>query len=241
MYADDFELFDDDDQSVPLEQVSRVYETFLPSAAKTSSANTGVSSEPTTAGQPTIEDDFTSQHCDQAAPPTPISPVAIIEAALLVGRPDNGPITASELAAVMRGVSVEEVEQHVEQLNQDYLDNHRAFHIASVGGGYRLQLAEDLLPIGHRFLGASKPVKLSQSAIDCLALVAYQPGISRKQLDEQRGQISGPILNLLVRRELLHMRRESGEGKPQPHYYPTQRMLELIGLQSLEDLPTIED
>ena len=159
----------------------------------------------------------------------------------MVGRPDSGPITAREIASLMRGVTETEVDVLVDELNQQYAESGSAMYIAGVSGGYRMQLASDLKVILDRFYGPTREVKLNQAAIDCLALVSYQPGITREKLDEQRGQSSGSVLNQLVRRELIEMRRE-GKGKAVvPHYYPTERLLDLAGLESLDDLPHAEE
>lgn len=172
---------------------------------------------------------------------TPISPIAIIEAVLLVGRPDGGAISATEIAALMRGVSEQEVDQLIIELNEEYQSQSSAMRVRLVGGAYKLDLADDLAYVRERFLGPARSIRLNQPAIDCLALVAYQPGVTRELLDQQRGQPSGAILNQLVRRELLEMRREKQGKSAQAKYYPTQRMLELVGLASLEDLPTVEE
>lgn len=113
--------------------------------------------------------------------------------------------------------------------------------IVEASDGYRTVLADEVDFIRDRFYGRVREVALNQSAIDCLALVAYQPGISRNQLEEQRGQPSGGILNQLVRRRLIEIHRK-GDGKDSaPHYYPTDRLVALAGLDSLDDLPQVED
>lgn len=171
----------------------------------------------------------------------PVTPRSIVEAVLMVGRPDNSPITAAEIAGLMRGVDEAEVSGLITELNQRYADGDRAFRVVEEARGYRLQLADDLKFIADRFYGRIREVRLNQAAIDCLALVVYQPGISRDKIDEQRGQPSGSVLNQLVRRQLLEMRRESEEARVSPHYYPTDRLLQLSGLASLEDLPQVEE
>ncbi len=177
---------------------------------------------------------------------SPLTPQSIVEAVLFVGRPDGGTIAAAEIAALMRGVSESEVIEHVSQLNVIYAESARATRIISSGSGYRLQLADDLNFIRDRFYGRVRQVKLNQSAIDCLALIAYQPGITRQTLEEQRGQASGSVLNQLVRRQLVDMRREPEDKTPNSsklvsRYYPTERLFELAGIESLEDLPQTED
>ena len=171
----------------------------------------------------------------------PVTPRSIIEAILMVGRPNDIPITATEIAALMRGVDEEEVTNTIGEINRLYEATGRAFRISEFGNGYRLQLIDELQFISDRFYGRVREVRLNQTAIDCLSLVLYQPGITRETIDEQRGQPSSAMLNQLVRRQLLEMRREGTGSRSTPHYYPTQRLLQLSGLASLEDLPQVEE
>ncbi|MCC7336794.1 MAG: SMC-Scp complex subunit ScpB [Pirellulaceae bacterium] len=196
----------------------------------------------------------------------PLTPQSILEAILFVGRSDGSPITAAEIADLMRGVQESEVVESIDQLNEIYAATNRATRIVASGAGFRLQLADDLSSIRNRFYGRVRQVKLNQAAIDCLALISYQPGISREELEQQRGQPSGSLLSQLIRRQLVEMCRETAENSPgdkmpavkipadkKPavktpadkktvqRYYPTQRLLDLAGIESLDDLPQTED
>jgi len=173
--------------------------------------------------------------------PCPLTPRSIVEAILFVGRPDGGAITATEIAALMRGVNDSEVVELIDQLNALYGETGRATRIVASAAGFRLQLDEALHSVRDRFYGRSRPVKLSQAAVDCLALISYQPGITRETLEQQRGQPSGSVLNQLVRRQLIEMRRQAAGKQTVQHYYPTERLMELAGIESLEDLPQTED
>ncbi|QDV23284.1 SMC-Scp complex subunit ScpB [Aureliella helgolandensis] len=171
----------------------------------------------------------------------PVTPMSILESILFVGRPDNGTISAAEIAGLMRGVREAEVEELVQELNDLYEQTGRAIRISQLGNGYKAELARDLNHVKDQFYGRARDVRLNQAAIDCLALIAYQPGISRDKLEEQRGQPCGSVLNQLVRRELLEIRRVGKGKEATTEYYTTQRLLELAGLDSLEDLPHAED
>lgn len=226
---DEEENAQEGDEELSLEQLSASYATVLkvvPPAA-----------EPETEELPAeIE---TVAELDNDSCPT--TPQAIIEALLFVGRSDSGEIAGKEIASLMRGVDEAEVGRLVDELNSTYQRNGHALHIARVGSGYKVVLDEELSYVRDRFYGRVRDIKLNQAAIDCLALVAYQPGIGRKALDDQRGQSSGSVLNQLVRRQLLEVRRE-GKGKTaETHYFPTDKMLHLAGLASLDDLPQVED
>ena len=82
--------------------------------------------------------------------------------------------------------------------------------------------------------------RLSQAAIDILALVAYHQPITKNRVDEIRSKPSGGILSQLVRRRLLRIERT--DTKPRvTHYYTTDRFLELFSLDGLDDLPRTQD
>jgi chromosome segregation and condensation protein ScpB len=173
----------------------------------------------------------------------PVTPLAIVEAALFVGHPENVPLTAAQIAATMRGVSAAEVETMVDQLNAIYQQEGHAFEIVRRdGGGLWMGIREGLRPVRSAFYGKVRETRLNQAAIDVLALVAYQPGSTAKQISEQRGKDSSAVVNQLVRRELLEVRRESdGQGKGVAHYHPTDRLLNLLGLRELSDLPLVDE
>ena len=173
----------------------------------------------------------------------PVTPEAIIEAALFVGHPENQSFTEQRLASLMRDVTPDEVVEIIKQLNESYRQAEQALRIVSDEQGFRMTIAPAVEGIRKSFLGKVREARLSQSAIEVLALVAYQPGITSQIVQDQRGRDSGAILSQLVRRQLLEMRREKPEdgSRKIPHYYPTERFLNLFGLDSLEDLPLVEE
>ena len=92
----------------------------------------------------------------------------------------------------------------------------------------------------ERLAGRMREARLSQAAIEVLALVAYNSSITGDEISRIRGRASGAILSQLVRRQLLHVERS--EEKPRRmHYSTTGRFLELFGLESLADLPRSQE
>ncbi len=222
----------DDDQGISLEELSRAY------AALSSSGL-----DPYEPPAPT-EDDVPAlvAQVDQSVPePTcELSPRSILEAMLFVGHPQNEPLRSEQVAALMRGVMPREINQLVEELNEEYAANDHPFHIVSVGAGYRLQLRDEFSGLRNVFWGRVRAARLSQAAVDTLAIVAYRQGLTREQIDRLRGRPSGAILSQLVRRQLLRMERPA-EKPRRPKYYTTDRFLELFGLSSLEELPRSQE
>ncbi|MCC9603205.1 SMC-Scp complex subunit ScpB [Stieleria sp. JC731] len=172
-----------------------------------------------------------------------VHPEGIIEAALFVGHPDNDAFTAKRLASLMRDVTEDEVIEMIDSLNASYKEHGQALRIVESEGAYRLGIAPAVESVRQSFLGKVRETRLSQAAIEVLALVAYQPGVTGQTVQDQRGKDCGALLNQLVRRRLLEMKRlvpEEG-GKKIPHYYPTERFLTLFGLETLEDLPMVDE
>jgi segregation and condensation protein B len=169
-----------------------------------------------------------------------ISPATVLEAALFVGHPQNEPLTSRRLASLVRGVSPQEVDAWIEQLNQQYEQQQAPYHIASVGAGYRMELRSEFNRLSASFYGRVREARLSQAAVDLLAIVAYRQPISRDEIDRLRGQSSGATLAQLVRRQLLQVTVQP--EKPRHKLYrTTDRFLDLFGLESLEDLPSPEE
>ncbi len=169
-----------------------------------------------------------------------ISPRTIVEAVLFVGHPQNEPMTAAHMASLMRGVRPEEVEELIRELNEAYHAEGCPYWIASAGAGYRMTLRDEFASWRNKFYGRVREARLSQPAVDVLALVAYNQPLSREEIDAIRDKDSGALLAQLVRRGLLRIERR--DDAPQvKHYRTTDRFLELFGLGNLSDLPRTQD
>lgn len=170
----------------------------------------------------------------------PISPRSIFEAMLFVGNRENRPLSAVKAAELMRDVSPEEIPALVEELNAGYARENCPYRIVGEGDGYRLTLRKALHPLRNKLYGRIREARLSQAAIDVLALVAYKQPLSGEQVGKLRGRPSGHILAQLVRRGLLRLERPADKPRT-PHYAITERFLRLFNLQSLDDLPRSEE
>jgi len=172
-----------------------------------------------------------------------VTPETILEAILFLGTSNNRPIPVDKLLELLRGISVGEIDEAVDSLNSLYRAHNRAMTIVRQSGGYRLQLVPELHLVRDRFYGKTKETQLTQSAIDCLSLVAYQPGATREELEDQWNQPAASMLSSLVRKGLLRIEKRPSQNGPgdKSHYFTTDRFLEIIGLESLGDLPHSED
>ncbi|MEM9646024.1 MAG: SMC-Scp complex subunit ScpB, partial [Planctomycetota bacterium] len=160
-----------------------------------------------------------------------------------VGHPRNEPITLERIASLMRDFTPDEVKQVIDDLNESYKESDQAFRVVPDEHGFKLTIAPEVEGIRRSFLGKVREARLNQDMVEVLSLVAYQPGIAGPKVEDQRGRPSTSLLNQLVRRRLLELRRQLSEetGKMVNCYFPTERFLTLFGLDSLDDLPQVEE
>jgi segregation and condensation protein B len=170
----------------------------------------------------------------------PISPRTILEAMLFVGAPDNRPLSPARAAELMRDVEAAELPALVKEMNHRYAAEGSPYCIVGEGDGYRLTLRGEFRVLRNRFYGRIREARLSQAAIDVLALAAYQQPITNEKISRLRGKPSSHLLAHLVRRGLLRIERPDVKRRT-PHYYTTGRFLRLFNLESLDDLPRGED
>jgi segregation and condensation protein B len=170
----------------------------------------------------------------------PISPRSILEAMLFVGGPGGQPLPSTRAAELMRDVEPAEILRLVDELNQRYAAGGCPYHIVSEGSGYRLTLCKAFHGLRNQFYGRVREARLSQAAVDVLAIVAYQQPLTAEQVSTLRGKPSGHVLAQLVRRDLLRVER-SGSPRRVASYLTTDRFLRLFSLESLADLPQSEE
>lgn len=169
-----------------------------------------------------------------------VSPRTILEAMLFVGHPENQPLTSEKVASLMRGVRAQEIDELVVELNRCYDEDACPYRIESFGAGYRLVLRDEFHSLRDVFYGRVKAAKLSQAAVDVLAIVAYKQPLTREEVDALRGRPSGSLLAQLVRRQLLRVERPHDKPRT-PRFCTTDRFLQLFSLESLRDLPSTPD
>ncbi len=171
--------------------------------------------------------------------PCPICPRSIFEAMLFVGNRENRPLAPARAAELMRDVAADEIPGLVDELNRRYAAADAPYRVVGEGDGYRLTLHQEFNPLRNRFFGRIREARLSQAAIDVLALVAYRQPLTGEKISRLRGKPSSHVLAHLVRRGLLRIERPDPKRRT-PHYYTTDRFLHLFNLQSLDELPRSE-
>jgi segregation and condensation protein B len=162
---------------------------------------------------------------------------AALEAILFVA---DAPIPAEELAEVLER-SVADTIRMLEELASDLVARQSGLVLRQVGGGWRLYSHPDAYQFLERFSASATARKLSQAALEVLAVVAYRQPVSRGQIGEIRGVDSESAIRTLERLGLIEEAgRLTTPGSPAV-YRTTKLFLEKLGLNSLTDLPPLAD
>jgi segregation and condensation protein B len=230
-----------DDTGLSLDQLSEAYSQLLDRGAEPYEESSAMDEESEEAVEPEQSEPPPTTDDDRAAEDRcEVTPRSILEAMLFVGHPSNEPLASTQVASLMRGVRPAEIDDLVRELNAAYDAEGRPYKIESVGAGYSLRLRPQFNSLRDKFFGRVKEARLSQAAIDVLAIVAYNQPLSREQLEKLRGKPSGSILNQLVRRQLLRVERPADNPR-EARYFTTQRFLDLFALAGLDELPRSQE
>ena len=172
----------------------------------------------------------------EQTPSTPLS--ERIEAILLI---IDEPIGLIALAAAV-GSPVAAVRQAIETLVDDYdgrgAGPRRGFELREVGGGWRLYVRDDHDDLVAEFIGGQAPARLSQAALETLAVIAYKQPVTRSQVASIRAvNVDSVVRTLLARGLITELFADSETGAI--NYGTTDALLQNLGINSLDELPPI--
>lgn len=159
---------------------------------------------------------------------------AQLEAVLMVA---DEPVSVAALAeGLQRGD--DEVAQTLRTLAADYAAAGHGFALREVGGGWRFYTSATCAPYVERFVLAGQTAKLSQAALETLAIVAYQQPVTRGRIAAVRGVNVDGVVRTLVTRKLIEEAGPDVEGGALT-YRTTDSFLERMGLRDLTELPPL--
>jgi segregation and condensation protein B len=161
-----------------------------------------------------------------------------VEAILMI---TDSPISLIALATALEQ-PVNVVRDIVEDLQKDYSGQAggrvRGFELREVGGGWRLYVRADFDWAVKLFVANENPTKLSQAALETLAVIAYKQPISRGQVASIRAvNVDSVVKTLLSRGLITELYTDSETGAV--NFGTTDLMLELLGINSLDELPPL--
>jgi segregation and condensation protein B len=163
---------------------------------------------------------------------------AILEAVLFVS-PE--PVPVARLMSILGTFSKAEVVQALGILTHDLDQDGRGIQVVQVAGGYRLVTKQEYGPWLKRMDKAKAAQKLSRSALESLAIIAYKQPLVRSEIEEIRGVETSGVLRTLCERKLVRIvGRKDVPGRP-IMYGTTKFFLEHFGLQDLSQLPPLRE
>ena len=157
-----------------------------------------------------------------------------IEAILMVV---EEPVSEVVLAQIIEAPT-EQILESLNALAASYEEQARGFTLKQISGGWRFYSHPDLAPLVEKFVLDGQQAKLTQAALETLAVIAYRQPISRARVSAIRGVNVEAVMKTLVTRGLVEesgLEHETGAIL----YKTTSYFLERLGLNSLEDLPAL--
>ena len=162
---------------------------------------------------------------------------SVIEAVLFAG---DEPLSAARLANIVE-VTTKQVREHIKNLNSKYQANHNAFRIEQIAGGYQMLTLSNYNHWLKQLLRVRSETKLSPAAMETLAIIAYKQPVIRADIEAIRGVAVGEVIRSLSYKGLVKIvGRAEVLGRPML-YGTTKKFLEVFGLNTLKDLPKIEE
>ncbi len=160
-----------------------------------------------------------------------------IEAVLFLA---DEPVSVEMLAELVEA-SQAEVEEQLHALAAAYERAGSGIEVRQAAGGWRLYTAPPAAPVVRRFALLGRTGRLTQAALETLAVIAYKQPIGRQAVSDIRGvNADGAVRSLVARGFVAEVARDPGPGQA-VLYGTTRTLLERLGLNSLEELPALTE
>jgi segregation and condensation protein B len=164
--------------------------------------------------------------------------MANLEALLFVS---EDPQSLDRLCEAIQGAERKDVKEALDNLSEEYKEEDRGIQLIEIAGGYRLCTKDVFADSISRLFERKRKRTLSGPALETLAIVAYKQPITRPEIEAIRGVNVDGALHTLLERHLVKIGgRKEVPGRPF-FYRTTKSFLKYFGLNSLKDLPKVED
>ncbi len=162
----------------------------------------------------------------------------IVEAMLFVS---DKPLFVNEIKGVLEDVEARQVKDALVELAKEYEDTNRAFRVKEMAGGHQIVTSTVLAPWLKKLYKTSGADRLTGPSLETLAIVAYKQPATKPEIEAIRGVNVDGVLKTLIEKSLVRIvgRRET-VGRP-ILYGTTSEFLQYFGLNSLDELPKLEE
>lgn len=150
------------------------------------------------------------------------------------------PLKPSRIAEVVETVNAKRVLEIIQELAKEYEDTGRAIRILEVGGGYQMCTKPEYGRWVRRLYNEKMTTRLSNAALETLAIVAYKQPVTRAEMEMIRGvDVAAPLEKLLERGLVRVLGKRDTIGRPMV-YGTTDEFLRLFGLNKISELPDLQ-
>ena len=161
----------------------------------------------------------------------------IVECLLFVS---SKPLRVDKLAAIVE-VPREDIEESLQALTLEYSSGNRPVFIQEVAGGVRIASRQKYGPYVKKLFEGRLTYNLSAAALEALAIIAYRQPVTMQDIEQIRGVSSSGVVRGLLEKRLIKLAgRKEALGRPLL-YRTSEEFLEYFGLQSLSDIPPLEE
>lgn len=163
---------------------------------------------------------------------------AVVEALLFAS---EKPLFIDQVKNVLDNLDTAAIRKIIEELAAEYETDNRGMRIMEVAGGFRMFTSVGLAPFLKKFYKQRKTERLSKPALETLAIIAYKQPLTRSEIETLRNVNVDGVMKSLEEKTLIRITgRKDAPGRPLV-YGTTRQFLEYFGLNSLDDLPKMED
>lgn len=161
----------------------------------------------------------------------------IIETLLFI---TDRPIKPTRIADVVEAADARRVREIIQELQAEYVRDGRAVQIVEIGGGFQMATKPEYGRWVRRLYNEKMTTKLSNAALETLAIIAYKQPITRAEMESIRGvDVAGPLERLLERSLVRVVGKKDTIGRPMV-YGTTDEFLRLFGLNKISELPDLQ-
>ncbi len=150
------------------------------------------------------------------------------------------PLAPARLSRLL-GETTDDVKAALQELVKAWHERPGAIELVQIAGGYRFMTRPEYHPVLQQLVKKGGAERLSPAALETLAIVAYRQPLNRAEIEAVRGVQAGPLLRVLLDRDLIRVTGRSTEPGHPLLYGTTKRFLDHFGLKSLKNLPDLKD
>ena len=163
--------------------------------------------------------------------------VGLVEAVLFL---DSEPLSVDAISRISE-LSEEVVEKCLDELREKYGQESSGIELSQITGGWTLTPKKEYWDVLKEVYGSKREGKLSKSAMETLAIIAYSQPITRAEIEQIRGVGVDNMIRLLIERNLIkEVGKKEAPGRP-VLFGTTKEFLKLFRLNSISELPKLDE